>query len=65
MLSVMVPLMEAAAYFAVDVTYTCKTKKPINYNIGAMTLCIMTFSIMTLSIMMLSITIHSICHSAY
>jgi hypothetical protein len=60
MLSVVMPLMDAAAYFAIDVTYTCIRKKHINYNIGAMTLSIMTFRIMTLSIAMPNITIHSI-----
>jgi hypothetical protein len=54
MLSVVIPIIDAAAYFVIEITYTCIRKKHINYNIGALTLSIMTFSIMTLSI-----TIHS------
>jgi hypothetical protein len=55
MLSVVIPFMDAAAYFPIAVSYTCKTKKHINYIVGAVTLNIMTFSIMTLSIVMVSI----------
>jgi hypothetical protein len=53
------PLIDAAAYFAIDVTYTCKTKIRVNYHIGALTFCKMSFNIMTLSIVMVIITIHS------